>query len=158
MSTAMFGRVKRWLGIEGVKLELLFPEEVLASEGIVEGKIRFQSLQPQVVTQVSIALIERFSRGKGKEKLVDEYELGRVVLQKEIAIPAGQIIEVDFRLPFDYLLSEMDEMERKNVFFKGIVKAAKYLRRVKSEFRIEAEARVKGVALNPFDKKPIRLV
>jgi hypothetical protein len=35
----------------------------------------------------------------------------------------------------------------------GIAKAAKLLNAVKSEFRIEAEAKVRGTALNPFDKK-----
>ena len=34
----MFGKLKRWLGIEGVKVELHIPEKVKASMmGVVEG-------------------------------------------------------------------------------------------------------------------------
>ena len=44
-----------------------------------------------------------------------------------------------------------------NVVFKGIASAAKFAKGVKSVFRIEAEAEVKGTALNPFDKKEITL-
>jgi hypothetical protein len=151
----MLGRVKTWLGIEGVKLELIIPEEITDQDRLIEGKIRFQSLNTQFVTQVKIAFIERFSRGRGDEKLVDEYELGVTTQNVDVEIPAGEIIEVPFTLPISFLRSEMDELEERNLLMGGLVKVAKYFRKVKSEYRLEAEAHVRGVALNPFDKKPI---
>ncbi|NUO02231.1 MAG: hypothetical protein HUU01_16630, partial [Saprospiraceae bacterium] len=82
----MFGKVKKWLGIEGVKLELLLPEEVSEKEGSVEGAILFQSMNPQTVTEIRIVLIERYSRGRGSEKLIDEYELGSIVIRQNIEV------------------------------------------------------------------------
>ncbi len=151
----MIGRVKKWLGIEGVKLEVIPPEEVREVEGEIKGSLRFQSLNPQEVTGIKVILIERFSRGRGKEKRIDEYELGEVSLNTSISIPANEIVEVPFQLPFLLALSDMDRLQRSNFVLGGMVSAAKYFRKVKSEYIIVAEAKVKGVALNPFDRKPV---
>jgi len=154
----MFGKVKKWLGIEGVKLELLLPEEIRESSGVVNGQIRFTSMNDQTVSYMKIIMVEKFSRGRGEEKLIDEYELGSIDMDTIIEIPANEAVEIEFELPFEMMKSEMDEMEDKNIFMGGLVKAAKWVRGAKSEFRIIAEAKVKGVALDPFDKRTIDLV
>lgn len=151
----MFGKVKHWLGIEGVKLKLQVPDEVKESDKVLNGKVQFQSMNKQTITSIKVKMIEKYSRGGKKDKLVDEYLLGEILLEKEIEVPNDEIIEIDFSLPFEITRSEMDEMETKNIFLKRIVKTAKWFNSVKSEFRIEAEAKVRGVKLHPFDKKPI---
>ncbi len=153
----MFGKVKTWLGIEGVKLELVLPESIQKSSGVIEGNIRFFSMNTQTVSGIQLRLVERYSRGKKEDKLIDEYNLGEIYLQEAIEVPANEPIEIDFKLPFELLKSEMDTIEDNNLVFGGIVKAAKWLRSVKSEYRIEATAKVRGVALDPFDRKVIDL-
>ncbi|MCB0641400.1 MAG: hypothetical protein KDC44_07155, partial [Phaeodactylibacter sp.] len=76
----MLDRVKRWLGIEGVKLDLIIPEEVSKKSQLIKGKIRFTSMNTQQVTTAKIALIERYARGRRKDKRIDDYELGEVEL------------------------------------------------------------------------------
>src|SRR5690606_29620193 len=132
----MIGRVKKWLGIEGVKLELELPEEVKASGGVGKGTLRVQSMNAQTVTGAEIVLIEKYSRGRGKEKLIDEYELGKVRLDLQFEVPPEEILEVDFSLPFEMIQSEMDEFGSRNFIFRGIAGAAKSLRAARSEFRI----------------------
>ncbi len=154
---AMFGKVKKWLGIEGVKLELELPEMAFAQVGAVSGEILFYSKNAQTVTSIKVVFIEKYSRGRGKEKLIDEYELGEITLTQRIEVPAEEAISIDFTLPFDLAKSEMDEIEEKNLLTGGLIKVAKLIRNVKSEYRIEAEAKVEGTALNPFDKKTIKL-
>jgi len=149
----MLGRVKKWLGIEGVKLELLPPEEIDETSGLLRGEIQFQSMNPQVVTGIKIVLVERFTRGRRKEKRTDEYELGQTNLMREIDIPANETVTVPFELEFEPALSEMDRWQRRNLVLGGLVTAAKFLRNVKSEYILVAEAKVKGVALSPFDRK-----
>ena len=73
----MLKRVKKWLGIEGVKVELILPEEVKKIDGIVSGRIRFTSMNPQTVTSVHLKLIEKYIRGRRKQKLTDEYLLAK---------------------------------------------------------------------------------
>lgn len=153
----MIGKVKKWLGIEGVKLELILDEEATLQPGMVNGLIRFTSMHSQVVTKIKVVFIEKYSRGRGKEKLVDEYELGMIELQEDIEVLAGEETDVEFTLSYKLVRSDMDELERSNFLLSPLVKAAKRLSAVKSEYRVEAEAKVKGTALNPFDRKEVKI-
>ena len=154
----MFGKVKKWLGIEGVKLELVLPEMAFEEVGAVSGKLRFFSKNTQTVTQVRLKMIEKYSRGRGKERLVDEFELGEITLNQRITVPQDEALEVDFTLPFKRVKSSMDKFGNKNFLTGGLVKLAKTVSKVQSEYRIEAEAKVEGTALNPFDRKILRVV
>lgn len=154
----MFGKVKRWLGIEGVKLELILPEALTSSAESIEGKIRFYSMHKQTVKKIKVTMVEKFSRGRRKGKLVDEYLLGSIELEEEIEIPEHEQIEIDFNLPITIPKSDMDLLEEKNILLKPLVKTAKFIKGAKSVYRIEAEAVVKGTALNPFDIQEIKLI
>ena len=153
----MIGRVKRWLGIEGVKLELDVPDEI-HSDRLIEGKLIFFSMHAQTVQLIRVRLIEKYKRGRGKHKLIDEYELGTIELSEDIPIPADELVEVDFALPFTLAQSDMDAFGEKNVVFRGIAGVAKFAKGVHSTYRLVAEAKVKGTALNPFDSKAIRII
>jgi len=154
----MFGKVKSWLGIEGVKLELSLPEELKYSDGLVTGKLFISSMNNHTVTSIQIKLIEKYSRGKKDEKLTDEYELGQIELQQNIEIPANKKVQLSFELPFTSRKSDMDELEESNILVGGLVKAAKWFEGVSSIYRVEASAKVDGVALDPFDKELIVLL
>ncbi len=154
----MFGRVKRWLGIEGVKLELVLADEFSGKLSEIEGQIRFYSMHDQTVRKVRVKMIEKFKRGRLKNKLVDEYQLGEIELEQDIDVPAEEHVEIEFSLPFTLAKSDMDKFSDKNIVFKGVASAAKFVKGVNSVYRIEAEAEVNGTALNPFDKKEIKLV
>jgi len=154
----MFGKVKKWLGIEGAKLELVVPEEIFESSSSVTGKIRFFSMNEQRVKSIKIVLIEKYSRGRRSNKLTDEYQLGEIILNNSFVIPANEHIEIDFTLPFKIVKSEMDELQRKNILTASLAKTAKWINGVQSIYRVEAEAKVEGVALDPFDKKTVIVV
>ena len=89
--------------------------------------------------------------------MVDEYELGALQLEEDIEVPAGEFVEVEFNLKYKLVRSEMDELEKSNFFMSPLVKVAKRISAVKSEYRVEAEAKVKGTALNPFDRKEVSI-
>ena len=154
----MFGKVKRWLGIEGVKIELLLPEQVSETSGVVEGKIRFYTMHTQKVKKIKVTLTEKYTRGRWKNKLADLYKLAEIELVDDIEVPADDPVEVDFELPFSLVKSDKDEIGDKNFIFQNVVNAAKFLKNVKSEYMIEAEAEIEGTALNPFDKKELIIV
>ena len=153
----MIGKVKKWLGIEGVKLVVDIPEgQALANESL-HGTLHLQSMNPQTVTGIRVVLIERYSRGRGEERLVDEYELGRTELNETFEVEPDTVIEKSFRLTFEPLRSDVDNWGDRNVFNRQFAKAARWMRNAESQYRVEAEAKVKGVALNPFDKKVVEL-
>lgn len=151
----MFGKVKKWLGIEGVKVEIFAPETVKAKDGAIYGNLRFHSMNTQTVTSIQMKLIERYTRGRGADKLIDEYLLGEIHREEDFEVPEDEILEIEFELPFKMVQSDVEEFGSKNILFKGIANAAKIARAAKSEYRIEVEVKVKGVALNPIDKKSI---
>lgn len=154
----MFGKVKKWLGIEGVKLELELPEMAFEQVGAVSGQIVFHSKHSQTVTSIRVVMIERYTRGRGKEKLIDEYLLGEITLDERIEVLAEEPIAVEFTLPFDMVKAPIDEFASRNFLNKRIAKLARTFRNTKSEYRIEAEAKVEGTALNPFDRKSIEII
>lgn len=150
----MLGKVKQWLGIEGVKLELILPPDFSPRQQSIAGQVRLSSKNAQSVTAIKIVMVEKYSRGTKEGQLVDEYELGRHIITDLIQVPGEGIpIEVNFRISFTPLPSPIDEFGNKNPIFGGLAWAAKKLRRAESEYRIEAEAQVQGVGLNPFDKQ-----
>lgn len=154
----MFGKVKRWLGIEGVKIEMLVPGEIHAEAGVIEGRLKFESMHTQTVTMVRISLTEKYIRGRWKNKLTDQYKIGEIELEEDIEVPAHEPIFLDFELPFTIVKSEMDELADKNFVLKKIVNAAKTLKNVKSEFYIEVNAEVQGTALSTFDRQQVNII
>ena len=153
----MLGKVKQWLGIEGVKLEVHLPETISARARKLVGTVRLTSMNDQVVKRIQIALIERYVRGRGEEQLVDEYQLGLLEIEEEIRVVAGSTVEYPFEMEYEIVRSEMDEFGSRNFLNQWLAAGAKRLNSVKSQYRVEVEAQVKGVALNPFDKKPIKV-
>jgi hypothetical protein len=153
----MLGKVKQWLGIEGVKLVVDIPAGQALANASLHGTLQMQSMNPQTVTGIRIVLIERYSRGRGEELLVDEYELGRWELNETFEVLPETIVERNFDLHFEQLRSAVDEWGDANVINRQAAKLARWMRKASSQYRVEAEAKVKGVALNPFDKKVIDL-
>ncbi len=151
----MFGKIKRWLGIEGVKLELELPENISRNTGHLTGNLNIISMNAEVVTYLKVSLIETYSRGRGKEKRIDDYILGSIAQEKEVPVPAGELLSIPFKLPFEWRMSEIDAMEEKNTLLKGIAKAAKWIYNARSKYVVRAEARVAGTALHPFAEKEI---
>jgi len=82
--------------------------------------------------------------------------LGELIIRDEIDVPAeGEIVEVPFSLPFEPMQSEIDEFGGKNILFRGLAWVARKTRNAESEYRVEAEAQVKGVGLSPFVQEVI---
>ena len=153
----LFGKLKRYLGIEGIKLELFIPEECAKTDEKLDGKLVLTTMHNQVVTYIKVALMEKYTRGRGKEKRTDEYILGEIAIETQLEVAAGSPLEIPFNLPFAMVKSGMDRMQEKSLL-SPLVKTAKWIQGARSEYYIQAELQVKGTVLNPFDKKAIKLV
>jgi sporulation-control protein spo0M len=153
----MLGKVKSWLGIEGVKVNVLIPDTIRESDGKIIGKILLQTMHAQTVATLTITLIERYSRGLGKNRLTDEYELAQISLRPNITVQPDQAVELDFELPFSLVKSDIESFGSKNILFKGVAKLALLSRKATSTYRVEAQATVIGTALPPFDRKEIQI-
>ena len=153
----MLKKVKNLLGIEGVKIELISPEEVNSSQGYIEGKIQLSSQSEQVVEQLEIKLIEKYRRGKEEELLVNEYVLSSMIIDTQLELKDNIKKSIDFKLAYNLLLSDMDRYQRHNIFTGLFVKLAKTLKNVRSYFRIEVSAKVINNQIDAIATKAITI-
>lgn len=151
----MLGKVKDILGIEGLKLDLEIPQEVSQSDRVLEGKVLLKTMRKQKVTSIQVRLVETFSRGRGDKARSNDYVLGQVSLNEMLVLEKNEEMEIPFVLQYVMGQSEMDRYEEQNFFMKTIVRLAKYARKVKSEYKIVAEAKVSGTKLSPFSEKSL---
>lgn len=135
-------------------MEIETPERVKLRDGALKGSILFQSINNKKVTYVKLTLIEKYTRGRGKNKLINEYKVGEMEVKETFDILANSQLRMDFTLFFTPSESEMDILGH-NFLLKGPVAVAKLLKGAKSLYRLEVEAKVPGTALNPFAKKEI---
>jgi len=146
----MLKKVKKWFGIEGLKIGLQLEEFYNRSEQEISGIIVLQAKGEEMVESIGIKIIEKYARGRGKNKLIDEYVMTNQVIDEHYSIAPETNLEIPFTIPYQEQVSAMDELERSNFFMKGIVRTAKFFKKAKSTYRIEVEAKVKGTKFSPF--------
>ncbi len=151
----MLKKLKDFLGIEGVKLSIILDDPHDISEKNVYGKIICSSLSYQEIEYFELKLIEKYQRGRNENKLIDEYELGRTILHESFSLEKNEEKKIKFQLPFQEQMSEMDTIAKSGFFKRGIISIAKKLKGVKSNYRIEVKAKVKGSTIMAFAKKPV---
>ncbi|MDF1696479.1 MAG: sporulation protein [Saprospiraceae bacterium] len=153
----MLGKIKKVLGIEGVKVELIVNTPIDKKNQKISGELKFTTKTTGKVQKIYVKLIEKYSRGRGKSKLIDEYTVAILEMNDSFEIKPEEIIEIPFSLNYEIALSEMDKMQKEGLFSKPIISLAKFIKQVKSEFTLVVEADVQGTTLNPFDKAIVKL-
>ena len=151
----MLKKVKNWLGIEGVKVTLETPETFVLKNGVVSGMFTITSLSEQQVKGVKVTLVEKYTRGRRKSKLIDEYLLGEMYLPFEQLVDKDKEIVERFELEFDTIQSPIDKFGNKNPLYKGIAGLARILKNAKSKYYLSIEVDVIGNKLKPYDKVEI---
>lgn len=152
----MFGRVKKWFGLGGVKIKLMPLEVYPRKVDTINGELELSAKQPNLVTYIRIRLIERYERGRGENKKIDEYELGEWIHREEIELEDEETKVIFFKLPFEFQLSNIEKMGNRGFLGRGIANFAKSMKSAKSTYRLEAEAVVEGSKSNPYDKAKIK--
>lgn len=153
----MLKKVKKALGIEGVKIKILVPAQSPRSSQVIRGHVYITSLSDNVVEHIDLKIIERYSRGRKKDRLVNDYTLGTFTIDGPIVVEPNEEVQVAFTLPYVLAHSDMDRLGQ-NILTSGLVSLAKMLKKVSSTHRIVAEAKVKGTKLHPFDESPVELI
>lgn len=154
----MIGKVKSFLGIESVKIELETPFKIPHDGDFLMGTVILNSKSNQTIKSITIKLIEKYQRGIRKNKLINEYTVGVFEYEKPLIIEANKELTFEFKMKYNVSESEMDKIGSQNFITKTFVKFAKILNNVKSEFRLEASAKIAGNAISPLTKKEIKVI
>jgi sporulation-control protein spo0M len=153
-----FSNIKNKLGIGGVKVDLQCPGQVAKADGAVSGKVVLTTKSDQEVASGKVKVIEVYTTGRGDDKKEKTYTLGEVSLAGGFMLKTGETKELSFTVPFKILKSDSDELKEKGGALGAIGKLGAFANAEKSEYFVEAEVDVKAAALDPSDKKPIKLV
>ncbi len=153
-----FQKIKNFLGIGGVKVELSVPGQASKEEGKIGGTVTLTSKSDQEVLTLKVKVFEEFTTGRGDDKKTKEIDLGSVELPGGFTIKAGETKEVPFDVSFEVVKSNAESLKEKGGALGALGGAAKFAKNEKSAYFVEADADVKGVALDPSDKKGIKLV
>ncbi|MEL6810286.1 MAG: sporulation protein [Bacteroidota bacterium] len=154
----IFKKFKDKLGIGGVKVELKVPGQISKDNGIVEGTVVLTTKSEQEVIDITVQLLEEFTTGRGDDKEEKEFELGEVKIPAGFSIAPGETKEVPFSLPFTLVKSNADDLKEMGGALGTLGKLGKFANNEKSSYFVDAEADVKSAALDPSDKKEVKLV
>ncbi len=146
------------MGIGGVKVELSIPAEAPKQEGNLAGKIILTSKSDQDIKEIEIKMIEEYSTGRGDEKETKELTLGEIKISEAMSIKEGETKEIPFSLPYALIKSNNDELKEKGGALGALGKVGSFAKNEKSEFFIEADVDVVSAAIDPSDRKKIKLV
>ncbi len=148
----MINRVKNWLGIEGLKIELDLPDKIGTSE--IYGILRFSSMREQVIEKLEFLLVETYSRGRGKEKRIDDKTLSIIKRDVHLIIEPGKDFAYPFQLPYELPLSNVDKLSHYAVL-KPLSAGLKWAHGVKSTYFLQVTASVRGNMLRPQVKREL---
>ena len=148
----MIRKVKNWLGIEGVKVSATVAEPFNRKGTKLGGEIGLTSMTDQFIERIKIDVIEKYTRGRRKSKLIDQYTLGTQIIEVNKPIGPEEILTIPFDVEYTYTRSPVENFGNKNFVFSGMAGLAKWVKNAKSEFYVIVEADVKNNALKPFTK------
>jgi hypothetical protein len=154
----MFGKIKQVLGIGTVKVELSIPAQIEKHSGTVSGSVKLTARSDQEVTRLHVKLIEIYETGRGEEKSSKEFDLGEATIAQQLAMHKGDEKEVAFTLHYELIKSNNDVLKDHGGALKTLGKMGAFASNEKSEYFVDVIADVKGAALDPSDRKPIRLI
>lgn len=152
----MIERVKNWLGIEGVKMELDIPLSIPADKYILYGILHFTSLREQYIESLSFSLIETYKRGRGDNKRINDNLLAHEIRDVQLHIREKSNYAYPFELNFNRFESNIDQLSKKLVL-RPFTKTVKWINGVKSSYVLHVSAQIKGNKLQPHIRQQIKL-
>lgn len=147
---SFFAKVKQWLGIGTVKVEVDIPNStVTLSTKEIPGKIILSGKGDQHVNGITIVAREYWTQkelgGKETQKC---FELGTMTLNKVFDIKKGETKTFEFVLPIRIAKSAEDQLIEKGGMLGKIGSLSAGLRQ-KSKMTLCATADVEGAAFDP---------
>ena len=153
-----FSKIKNQLGIGGVQVILQMPGQAEKAKSFIEGKLILTTKSEQFISDITVKMIENFTTGRGESKSTKQFDLGVMKIPGGFNIKPGEQKEIPFNLPFSILKTNADELKEIGGTFGTIGKMASFANNEISEYFVNADVDVKNVALDPSDRKQIKLI
>ena len=146
----MLTRLKNYLGVEGVSLALDVSDALDFSTGELSGVLHISTLRPQTVRHLTLRLTERYTRGRGEHRKIDDYTLGELDLERAIPLDAREEVSIPFVLGFAERPNLLENsLPAVPLLRRAVTSVAHLAAGVQSVYTLTALASVEGVALDP---------
>ena len=147
-------RLKKFLGIEGVKINFDETTQIDLQGYEVRGKLVIKSKIESLINSINIQVVEQYQRGNKNQQRISEYILfSKTILPEALYVSEEKLLEIPFVYPISQHKSEMDLLEESNFLIKPLIGLAKKLYRVKSNYIITATLQIEGSGIKPFASK-----
>ena len=150
-----FGKIKQFLGIGTIKMELEMQPTVDLESKLITGKLKVTGKSDQSIKDIELSFDESFSTGKSDAKSTSKLNWGKMTLQG-FEIKKDEVKEIEFELPFSYAKSSNEAMADKGGIVGGLGKVGTFLDGEKQKYELTATANVKGVTLPPLVSKELK--
>lgn len=152
----MVARIRQWLGIGGVNLQLIVDTNIPKDANQIIGKVLLTSKSDQHVLGITIKIFSSHQERHNNSTTTHRHELGRVQLNENFDIKPSEMKEIPFILTCqnpEGFLSTLRGMG-------GVMGALGNIVSVLDNHRyyVEASANVKGTALQPNRSVQVRFV
>ena len=154
----MFGKLKQAFGIGTVKVVLDIPTTANKTNAALQGTIQLEAQSEQSIQDITVKLIEYYSKGRGSEKRTREFDLGKITLSDAFEMKNGDVKEVKFTLPYQVRKSGNDQLKEYGGALGTLGKLGSMVDAETSEYVVFASLSVKGAVVGPSDRKNINLV
>lgn len=154
----IFQNIKNKLGIGGVKIAIEVPAEISKEAGVVQGKFTLTTKSDQEISGMKVSLVEKYTTGRGDDKITKEFTLGSQKFEVPFEIKTGETQVYDFDFPFNILKSKNDALTDKGGALVAIGKLGKFSKNEKSEYVVDVSVDVKSAALDPTEEVDVQLI
>jgi len=154
----MIGRVKKILGIDSLKLEIITKDRYDNRASCIEAELVVLGKCDGNIREIEVSVIEKYSRGRFGGKQTDQYVIGFMRTGQNLPFRNGKVLTIPVNIPVKYLQSPMDKFGQKNFIARGLSSGAKLLRGVRSDFRLEVNIKIDGSAVKVFKTAPLKIV
>lgn len=153
----MIDRVRDFFGIEGLRLGLAVDGQPRLSDERIAGELTLDCLREQAVTALTLVLTERYTRGRGAERLIDTYELGRLTQATSLTVAGGEQVVLPFDLRFSPRRTPLDEALAGRPLGTYAKRLAELTIAAGSAFELSATAEVAGAVVPATTRLPLDL-
>lgn len=153
---SIFEGIKNWIDKNQLEIKLNTFESYAKGSGIIKAEIHILSSKELLVTSWEIKLVEKYSRGRGKDAKTDFYQLGKLQENKAILISSNVLKEIPVSISFQYQHTPIERWES-NPVGRGISFLLKTLKQVDSTFELELRLSIEGYKADYTLKKKIKL-
>jgi hypothetical protein len=152
----LWGKVKRWLNIGGVKVLLWkYSEPLRRSDTVITGAVLLKTKSPRTVLNVEIRLVEEHTYKKDELTKTDTTVLGTVRFpdnESGIGYPLEMKPGEDREQLFTLRVAMVDRLRNRSGVLGTAAKVGAFLSQDRVEHYLIAEADVQGTPLDPTHK------